>query len=96
MERKSLLVNLRTVRAQKCPERDVAVRGAIPLAVNAVSVVAIVVDLPLEVGADLWRLGVSHHSWGARWRRRHERLLIHRRVRCRCLWACFCHPFYLS
>ena len=92
MERKRLLVNFRTVRAQKCTERDVAVRGAISLAVNAVGIVAILIDLPLEISADLWRLGVAHHGWGARWRRRNKRLLIHCRVRRRSLRACFRHP----
>ena len=92
MERKRLLVNFRTVRAQKCTERDVAVRRPISLTVNAVRIVAIFIDLPLEIGADLWRLGISHHGWGARWRRRNKRLLIHCRVRRRCLRACFRHP----
>lgn len=77
MESKCLLVNFRAIRTQERAKRNVAMGAAIPLAVDAEGVVAVILNLSLEISTGIRRLRVSMHSWWAWWGRSHESGLNH-------------------
>ena len=77
MESKCLLVNFRAIRTQERAKRNVAMGAAIPLAVDTEGVVAVILNLSLEIGTGFRRLRVPMHSWWAWWGRCHESGLNH-------------------
>ena len=92
MKAKCLLMNVSTIWTQERAKRNVAMRAAIPLAVDTEGIVTIILNLSLEVGTGLWRLWVTIHGRRAGWGCCHEIGLNHSWVSS-WWWASVCHLF---